>query len=435
MQPPDDPSLDHPQPGPDLRRRAEARLGNLGRSREGTLTPEAAERLIHELQVHQIELELQNEELRQAQEALTISRARYVDLYDLAPVGYLTLSEAGLIQEANLAAATLLDAPRETLAGQPLTRFILPDDQDIHYHGRRQLLATGERQIDDLRLRRADDAPIWVRLEISLGPEATSEHQLWRAILSDITARKRGEQALLESQARLRLIAEIADLTFWEWNPKTQAVFFPPEWRQQTGYVLDELPQRLDTWADLLHPDDRARILDRLSGFVDAPEDPCEIQYRLHCQNGDERWFVARLEALLDPQGAVMHVLLVQQDVTRRKAAEDQAILLAQHDPLTGLPTRALLDQLAHHMLASTRRAGDQLAVLFFDLDRFKAINDVYGHPVGDQLLHAVAQRLRESFRAADLVARLGETSSWRCWRTSITRRTPPAPRAPPSRR
>jgi diguanylate cyclase (GGDEF)-like protein/PAS domain S-box-containing protein len=408
MHPPDDPSRDHPEPGPDLRRRAEVQLESLDRAREGPLAPAASERLLHELRVHQIELELQNEELRQTQQTLALSQARYFDLFDLAPVGYLTLSEAGLIQEANLAAAALLDAPRATLIEQPLARFILPEDQGNHSHGRRQLLATGERQTYDLRLRRADGAPRWVHLQINLGPEATSDHRPWRAILSDITARKRDEQALLENQARLRLITHLADLTFWEWDPKTQAVFFPPEWRQQTGYVLDELPRRLDAWAALLHPDDRTRILDHLTGFVDAPGESGEIQYRLRCQDGDERWFVARLEALLDPHGAVMHVLLVQQDVTRRKAAEDQAILLAQHDPLTGLPTRALLDQLAQHMLASTRRAGDRLAVLLFDLDHFKAVNDVYGHLVGDQLLQAVARRLRDSVRAADLVARLG---------------------------
>ncbi|WP_323697109.1 MULTISPECIES: PAS domain-containing protein [Thiorhodovibrio] len=241
----DNSSVERTERAPDLRRRAELQLESLDKPLKDANTPEATEQLIHELRVHQIELELQNEELRQTQENLATSRARYFDLYDLAPVGYLTLSEDGVIQEANLAAATLLDAPRETLVDQPLTRFILPEDQDTHYHARRQLLATGERQTYDLRLCRADDALAWVHLDISQRPEATSERIVWSAILSDISARKRDEQALIESQARLRLITHIADLTFWEWDPKTQAVFFPPEWWRQTGYTLDELPHRL----------------------------------------------------------------------------------------------------------------------------------------------------------------------------------------------
>ena len=203
-------------------------------------------------------------------------------------------------------------------------------------------------------------------------------------------------------------MAEIAELTFWEWDTRTNEVFFPPEWWQQTGYALGELPLRLGELAALLHPEDRERTLADLNRFIATPTAPCEIQYRLRRKDGVYRWFAARLEPILSAEGALERVLLVHQDVTRRKEFEDQAIHLAQHDPLTGLPSRALLDQLANHMLASTRRSGGQLAVLFFDLDRFKSVNDVYGHAVGDLLLRAVARRLRDAFRAEDLVARLG---------------------------
>ena len=92
--------------------------------------------------MHQIELEMQNEELRRAQVELDAARARYFDLYDLAPVGYCTVSEEGLILEANLTAATLLGVARGALVKQPLTRFILTEDQDIYYLHRKQLFET-----------------------------------------------------------------------------------------------------------------------------------------------------------------------------------------------------------------------------------------------------------------------------------------------------
>ncbi len=95
-----------------LRQQAEARLGDWDAPGVDTVAPDATAQLVHELRVHQMELELQNEELRRTQEALAVSQARYFDLYDLAPVGYVTLGEAGLIQEANLAAATLPGTPR-----------------------------------------------------------------------------------------------------------------------------------------------------------------------------------------------------------------------------------------------------------------------------------------------------------------------------------
>jgi PAS domain-containing protein len=107
---------------------------------------------LHELLVHQIELEMQNEELRRAQAELEAARARYFDLYDLAPVGYCTVSEEGLILEANLTAATLLGVAKGALVKQPLTRFILRGDQDSYYLHRKLLFETGAPQVCELRL-------------------------------------------------------------------------------------------------------------------------------------------------------------------------------------------------------------------------------------------------------------------------------------------
>src|ERR1041385_2345335 len=112
-----------------LRKRAEAlaaaKAGEMPENLE-VRSPEVARRALHDLRVHQIELEMQNEELRRTQEELEVSRARYFDLYDLAPVGYFTLNEQGFILEANLTAAKLLGVGRAALVKQPLSRFILP---------------------------------------------------------------------------------------------------------------------------------------------------------------------------------------------------------------------------------------------------------------------------------------------------------------------
>jgi PAS domain S-box-containing protein len=165
--------------------------------------PWVARRALHELRVHQIELEMQNEELRRTQEELEVSRARYFDLYDLAPVGYFTLSEQGLILEANLTAAKLLGVARSALVNQPLSRFILPEDQDIHYRHRKQLLATGAPQAWELRVLKRDSAPLWVRVEATTAQDPDGAC-VCRAAMSDITERKfaEEEQAKLEVQNR-----------------------------------------------------------------------------------------------------------------------------------------------------------------------------------------------------------------------------------------
>ena len=195
--------------GEALRKRAEALASQkAGETLENleTLSPELARRALHELRVHQIELEMQNEELRRTQEELEVSRARYFDLYDLAPVGYFTLSEQGLILEANLTAAELLGVARGALVKQPLSRFILREDQDIYYLHRKALLETGTPQAWELRMLKKDAAPFWVRVEATTAQGADGA-SVWRAVLSDITDNKRAERALKATNAELQEFA------------------------------------------------------------------------------------------------------------------------------------------------------------------------------------------------------------------------------------
>ena len=192
---------DRPADAADLRRRAEEKARTDDVQAQKTLSPKEAGRLLHELQVHQIELEMQNEELRRAQGELEAARARYFDLFDLAPVGYFTLSEQGLILEANLTAAGLLGVERRDLVKKPLTRFILPEDQDIYYRHRKQLFETGTPQVYDLRVLRADAAPFWARLETTEAQDADGA-PVCRAVMSDITARKQAEEKLAELDRR-----------------------------------------------------------------------------------------------------------------------------------------------------------------------------------------------------------------------------------------
>jgi PAS domain S-box-containing protein len=147
---------------------------------------EEASRTLHELRVHQVELELQNEELRQAQQALEAANARYVDLYDLAPVGHCTLNAGGSVVEANLTLATLLGIPRGALVNQPFTRFIQADHQDTFYLRHKALLETQQRQSCELRMRRADGGGFWALLEAS--PLAAEQGS--RVTVTDVNLRK-----------------------------------------------------------------------------------------------------------------------------------------------------------------------------------------------------------------------------------------------------
>ena len=179
-------------PSSDLRQRAEEMLQKQPAELD-KIAPKEMKHLLHELQVHQIELELQNEELRRAQQELVVSRDRYFDLYDLAPVGYLTISENGLILEANLTAANLLGLERGHLIKRPVTRFIAREDQDIYYLHRKQLLESGLHQSWDLRMIDKEGTQFWAHLDATAAQDDDGT-SLCRLTISNINARKEAEE-------------------------------------------------------------------------------------------------------------------------------------------------------------------------------------------------------------------------------------------------
>lgn len=175
------------------------------------VTPEELRRMFHELRVHKIELEMQNEELRRVQGDLDTARRRYLDLYDQAPVGYCTLSAEGLIQEANLTAAILLGVPRKELTGLPITSFISREDQDTHYLQLRRLRQTGTPYACDLRMAGKAGPGFWAHLMATAthipdegpGPDPQAP-VLTRLVLTDITESKRVQAEKVDLEIRLQ---------------------------------------------------------------------------------------------------------------------------------------------------------------------------------------------------------------------------------------
>lgn len=185
--------------GERLRIRAEGKAADGPSNPEDMLSPKQVQQVVHDLRVHQIELEMQNEELRRVQTEVEVSKQRYFDLYNLAPVGYFTLSEQGVILEANLTATKLLAQTRDALVEKPLSRFILPEDQNLFSESCKTLFRTTLRQGFELRLVTADGSPFWGRIEASLVKGSNSSRVCF-AVMSDITERKLMEEKVLRTQ-------------------------------------------------------------------------------------------------------------------------------------------------------------------------------------------------------------------------------------------
>ncbi len=181
----------------ELRRKAEEQLAErTGRIK--ALDRADLEKLAHELAVHQVELEIQNEELRRTRLEAEENRDRYIDLFDFAPVGYFTLDEHNRIVEANLAGCQLLRIDRNAILKQSFTKFIRPEESDEFYLQRRKVLESGTRQSSELRMQTAEGVPFYAQL-VSL---KAGEERLRLAVL-DITERKKVEEVLAQQKIEL----------------------------------------------------------------------------------------------------------------------------------------------------------------------------------------------------------------------------------------
>jgi|GEM_PF-2927769 len=192
-----------------LRSQAEERLRTTRREVEA-MPVKDVQQLVYELQVHQIELEMQNDELRRTQLELETTRDRYLDLYDFSPAGHLTLDTRGRIVEANLRAGMLLGVNRIGLIGQLLSHFVTAEDQDTFYRHCQQVVKQGTRQACEVHVRQGNGASECLYLESMAVHEEPGRITHWRTALLDISDRKRAEQELMAQQTQLKAIVASA---------------------------------------------------------------------------------------------------------------------------------------------------------------------------------------------------------------------------------
>lgn len=228
-------------------------------------------------------------------------------------------------------------------------------------------------------------------------------------LLREMADRRRAEAALRASEERYALAELGANDGLWDWDLGAQKIYFSPRWRSMLGYAGQVLGSTPDDWFNLVHADDLPALQGRLAAHLSGEAEHFSAEHRVLHKDGTYRWVLTRGIAVRDAAGKAVRMAGSQTDVTDRKQAEQQLFHDAFHDVLTELPNRALfVNRLQHAFSAAPRHKDGSFAVLFLDLDRFKFINDSYGHAVGDQLLRAFAARLAESLRPGDTVARFG---------------------------
>ena len=303
----------------------EIALEKAAQSLEGieTLSPEEIRQRFHELQVHQIRLEMQNEELRRTLVELDAVLGRYLDIYNLAPVGFMTISEKGLILEANPTAATLLGTPQSGLVKQQLSRFILEEDRDIYYHHRKHLFETGQPQMCELRFLKKDGTTLWVQLSAYASQDPEGEW-VCRCMLSDITERKLAEKVLRESEERYRTVA---DFTYdWEcWiAPDRRFIYCSSSCERITGYRAEEFEKDPDLLRAITHPDDQDQFLHHMNSLTNPDTGPHEIEARIFARSGEVCWVSHICRTVYGSDGTFLGRRACNRDITERKHREEE---------------------------------------------------------------------------------------------------------------
>ncbi|MCX7088578.1 MAG: PAS domain S-box protein [Methylococcales bacterium] len=280
--------------------------------------PEDVQQILQALHTHQIELEMQNDELRRAYLELDSARARYVDLYDLAPVSYCTLNDKGqLILQANITAATLLGVPRNKLIQQPISRFILKQDQDTYYLHCNQLIKTGISQSCELRMRKQNGTHFWVHLTATVARDETDNALEIRIMLNDITERKQAENKLRISDHALKAISQGVLITDANWHTLSVNNAFT----SITGYSQSEIigltTSRL--LQGVLTDSQTVTALNR--AMHNAIEFSGEIlNYR---KDGSTFWNDLSISPVFDTNGQLTNFIGIIRDITERKQVEN----------------------------------------------------------------------------------------------------------------
>ncbi|CAG9933632.1 EAL domain-containing protein [Candidatus Nitrotoga arctica] len=346
-----------------------------------------------------IERELQ---AAQARRTHFQSEQRFRATFEQAAVGIAHVGLDGRWLRVNHKLCVITGYSEEELLTHDRPSITYPDDMPDELNSMQQLLAGDvPSSTKEIRYTRKDGSPVWVNLTWSLTRTSTGEPDYFIEVIEDITERK-------EATERLRLFARIFD-TINEGVAVTDAsnniMLVNPAFSTITGYSATEA---IGKNPRILH----SGLMDKM--FYDKMWQSIKKTGRWQGEITDRRkngesyveWL--SISTMKDERGEFSHHIAVVSDISERKAAEERMVHIAQHDFLTGLPNRMMLHDRLTQAIAHAEREQRKVAVMFLDLDRFKAINDTLGHLTGDKLLQLVAGRINSVARTSDTVSRLG---------------------------
>ena len=338
---------------------------------------------------------------------------RLLRALDKSRVPVLELSGDLSVLRGNAAAAELCGVPQDRLAG-PLFELLEPLEAQALADKWKRKLSRGEPVARALACTARGGQTL--ACDFVCVPRLKRDGSLGRVtlVLRDQTPAVEKQEALREGEERLSLALAGTPDVIWDWDLRKNQLHLSPRWRELLGVAA--LTGSPSDWLDRIHPDDAAPLRAALAAHFEGRTQYLEHEHRVRHVDGEWRYIAVRGAARRDAGGTAVRVAGLMSDVTRHRLMIDRMAHDARHDALTGLPNRTLFVDLLRHSFYRTRRHEDyRFAVLFIDIDRFKMVNDAFGHEAGDQLLVAIARRLESCLREGDTLARHGgdEFTMW----------------------
>ena len=346
-------------------------------------------------------------EEKQLFDALSESEERHRRMLDQLQDSYCEVDLKGNFTYVNSTMCDNLGFTREEMIGKNYREFMPANEIEDMFKAFNQVYLTG---VPNPRYQhtviRSNGELVFTETSIDLARDKQGNAIGFRALVRDVTERKKLEEELIRSEERYRTILSEIEDAYYEVNLKGNFTFVNRAYARDLRYSEEELIGL--NFRQVVPEDEASIVYNNFNQVYRTGEANRGFSHRIICKDGTTGYIEANVSPVRDRQGNIIGFRAVSRDITERKKLEQKLVEMATHDYLTGLPNRVLLNDRFSVAVAHARRSGCKLAVISLDVDSLKTVNDTLGHSAGDDLLRMVATRMSYALRASDTVARIG---------------------------